>query len=132
MSHSPFGAADVHVGGVYFPLASQHQRLDRAALRCVTQRRGCSVRIDVVDRGGREGRVLQRKSHGAVGARARGRRRCDMVCVRGGTIADEFGVDVGGASKGVRQSLDFGRKGGQLERFSEELWRWLGQDQGRD
>lgn len=44
---------------------------------------------------------MQRKSHGAVGARARGWRRCDVVRVRGGTIARDFGIDVGGASKSM-------------------------------
>ncbi|EGE57185.1 hypothetical protein RHECNPAF_470074 [Rhizobium etli CNPAF512] len=74
---------------------------DGADFLAVADRRRGAVRVDIVDVALHRG---QRLAHAADGALARG---CDhVVTIRGGAVADDFGVDLGAAGLGVLKLLE--------------------------
>jgi hypothetical protein len=67
---------------------------NRTALGRVVQHGRGSMRVDIVDRVGRQASALDRFAHRAGGIRAVGMRRGHVMGIAGRSVAHELGVDV--------------------------------------
>ena len=114
MPQRAFRRTHIDLSRPTFPLRPfQQQALDRPVLRRVAERRARGVRVDVVHFARGRGRDLQCAPHGAVGARAVGRRRGHMERVGRAGVAREFGVDARAARARVLEVLE-NQDGGAL------------------
>ena len=78
-----------------------HQRLDRAQLDLVAERRRRAVRVDVVDVLGLDAGPLDGRLHGPVRAVPALGGCGDMVGVAGHAVTDHLGIDAGAARRGM-------------------------------
>ena len=93
-------------GHRHLPRRVAEQPRHRAELDLVADRRRGAVRVHVVDRVGRELRVLQRRLHRPEAAVAVRRGRGDVVGVARQPVADDLGVDLRAARPRVLELLE--------------------------